>query len=45
MKTMAFECIEVFYNRKRLHSTLGFQSPSRFLQKWIEAQEPVKQAA
>ena len=31
MKTLAFEYIEVFYNRKRRHSTLGYQSPERFL--------------
>ena len=24
MKTMTFEYIEVFYNRRRLHSTLGY---------------------
>ena len=42
---MAFEYIEVFYNRKLLHSTLGYLSPARFLQDWIEAQEPVKQVA
>ncbi|WP_407656459.1 hypothetical protein [Legionella septentrionalis] len=22
--------MEVFYNRKRIHSTLGFQTPSKF---------------
>lgn len=25
-----FEYIEVFYNRKRLHSSLGYVSPERF---------------
>lgn len=30
MKAMTFEYIEVFYNRRRLHSTLGCKSPQRF---------------
>ena len=25
-----FECIEVFYNRRRRHSTLGYRSPAEF---------------
>ncbi len=25
-----FEYIEVFYNRKRLHSSIGYQSPEQF---------------
>lgn len=29
-RTSVFEYIEVFYNRKRLHSTLGYQSPSTY---------------
>ncbi|MBO8087292.1 MAG: IS3 family transposase [Marichromatium sp.] len=29
MRATAFESIEVFYNRKRLHSTLGYRSPRR----------------
>jgi len=38
MTAMAFEYIEVFYNRKRLHSTLGYKPPIRFLQDWLAAQ-------
>ncbi len=30
-----FHYIEVFYNRSRRHSTLGYSSPIRFLQDWI----------
>jgi transposase InsO family protein len=30
-----FEYIEVFYNRSRRHSTLGYSSPVRFLENWI----------
>lgn len=30
-----FEYIEVFYNRSRRHSTLGYRSPIRFLENWI----------
>lgn len=29
-RTAVFEYIEVFYNRQRLHSTLGYQSPTEF---------------
>jgi transposase InsO family protein len=34
MTATAFEYIEVFYNRKRLHSTLGYKSPARFMKGW-----------
>ncbi len=38
MKAASFEFIEVFYNRKRQHSTLGFKSPIQFLDRWISEQ-------
>ncbi len=45
MKATAFEYIEVFDNRKRLHSTLGYTSPVQFLKDWINAQPGEKQVA
>ena len=40
-----FDYIEPFYNRKRLHSTLGYASPTKFLATWISDQQPQKSAA
>ena len=37
MKAAIFEYIEVFYNRKRQHSTLGYKSPIQFFDRWISA--------
>jgi transposase InsO family protein len=45
MKAEAFEYIEAFYNRKRRHSTLGYKSPTQFLQDWLAAQQQEKQVA
>lgn len=42
---MAFEYIEVFYNRKRLHSTLSYKSPVQFLSDWLNAPSPEKLVA
>jgi putative transposase len=40
-----FDYIEVFYNRSRRHSTLGYKSPIQFLQHWITTQHEPKLAA
>jgi Integrase core domain len=34
-----FEYIEVFYDRSRRHSLLGFMSPTQFMQDWLAAQQ------
>jgi len=45
IKAVAFEYIEVFYNRKRQHSTLGDTSPAQFLANWIKDQSQEKLVA
>lgn len=39
MKAVSFEYIEVFYNRQRQHSTLGFRSPTQYLERWRQEQK------
>jgi len=38
MKAESFEYIEVFYNRTRQHSTLGYRSPIQYLDHWRRQQ-------
>lgn len=45
MKAMAFDYIEVLYNRKRQHSTLGYKSPIQFLNDWLVTQQKEKLVA
>ena len=40
-----FAYIEVFYNRSRRHSTLGYKSPTQFLKNWITTQHEQNLAA
>lgn len=42
---MSFEYIEVLYNRKRQHSTLGYKPPMQFLENWFIAQQTEKSVA
>ena len=39
-----FQYIAVFYNRGRRHSALGYLSPIRFLESWIEQQDQQEKA-
>jgi transposase InsO family protein len=45
MNAASFEYIEVFYNRKRQHSTLGYRSPVQFLEHWFSRQHQEKLVA
>lgn len=45
MKATSFEYIEVFYNRKRQHSSLGYLSPVQFMEKWLSTQDQEKRVA
>lgn len=45
MRAASFEYIEVFYNRKRQHSTLGYRSPIQHLERWASEQNQEKRAA
>jgi putative transposase len=45
MKAASFEYIEVFYNRKRQHSTLGYRSPIQYLDDWNDELNQAQMAA
>jgi transposase InsO family protein len=40
-----FEFIEVFYNRQRLHSTIGYVPPVEFEQSWLRARHTAEESA
>ena len=42
-KADVFDYIEPFYNRRRRHSTLGYKSPTQFMNDWISEQQQKKQ--
>lgn len=41
LRLSVIEWIEVFYNRKRLHSTLGYRSPKEFGEMSTESNQPL----
>ena len=43
-KTAIAEWIEVFYNRKRRHSTIGYATPAEYEKRYFEQQEAAKAA-
>ena len=45
MTAMSLEYIEVLYNWKRQHSSLGHKSPMQFLDGWLIAQQKEKLVA
>ncbi|MDD2741090.1 MAG: IS3 family transposase, partial [Rhodocyclaceae bacterium] len=45
LSRQSFEYIEVFYNRKRQHSTLGYLSPTQFMENWLIEQQQEKLVA
>jgi putative transposase len=40
-KNSIFEYIEVFYNRQRTHSTIGYQTPEAFEKCWMDKTEDI----
>ncbi len=45
IKAAPLEYIEIFYGRKRLHSTLGYKSPVQFLENSISEPHQEKRVA
>ncbi len=45
LKLAIFEYIEVFYNRRRRHSALGYLSPEEFERRWEAERESMEEAA